>query len=478
MTSRAARRPAHMTAADPRRRALLVLCLGFFMIVLDATVVNVALPAIQDDLGFAQADLAWVVNAYLVAFGGLLLLAGRLGDLIGRRTVFVAGLVLFTAASAACGLASSAEALVAARFLQGAGGALTSAVVLGLIVTMYPEPREQAAAIGVYGFVASGGGAVGLLVGGVLTEAISWHWIFYVNVPIGIATIVAARRVVPRDAGLGLRAGADAPGAVLVTAALMLGVVAIAETHLAAGAASAVLLAAFLRRQARAATPLVPLSLFRNRTLAAANVVQVLAVPGMFGMFFLGALYLQRVLGFDALEVGLAFLPVTVAMGWISVRWSAPLAERFGALRLMVTGLALIVAGLVVFARVPVDGAYWPDVLPVMLLLGAGAGLAFPPMAGLAMHGVAPDQAGLASGVVNTGAQVGGALGLAVLATAATARTEALGGPLAEALTSGYRLAFVLAAVLVAASIAVALALLRPREAACPGPSHAVGAEA
>jgi EmrB/QacA subfamily drug resistance transporter len=465
-----------MTAApDHRWTALHVLCTGMLMIVLDATVVNVALPAIQDDLAFSTAGLAWVVNAYLIAFGGLLLLAGRLGDLIGRRTVFLAGLAVFSAASLACGLAQSAEALVVARFVQGAGGALTSAVILGMVVTMFPEPREQARAIGVFAFVASAGGAVGLLAGGVLTQLITWHWIFLVNVPIGIATGLAARRLVPDDRGLGLAQGADVPGAVLVTAALMLGVYTIVEpaatdgwgaaSTLGLGALALALLAAFLGRQATARRPLMPLRLLRSANLTGANVVQVLAVAGMFGMFFLGALYLQRVLGYDALQTGLAFLPVTVVMGTLSVRYTERLVMRFGARPMVLSGLVLFLAGLALFTRAPVDGAYVEHVLPVMVLLGTGAGLCFPSLMTLAMSGVEPADAGLASGLVNTAAQVGGALGLAVLATLSTGRADdlaAAGTARLEALTSGYHLAFWVGAGLVLAAIAVAVTVLRP----------------
>jgi EmrB/QacA subfamily drug resistance transporter len=462
------------TTADNRWKALVVLCVGFFMIVLDATVVNVALPSIQDDLGFSQSTLAWVVNAYLIAFGGLLLLAGRLGDLAGRRRVFLAGIGVFTAASVLCGLAQSQEVLIAARFVQGVGGALSSAVVLGMVVTMFPEPREQAKAIGVYGFVASGGGSVGLLAGGLLTQAINWHWIFFVNVPIGIATAVLARRLVPADAGLGLREGADARGAVLVTASLMLGVYTIvgAADHgwtsartLALGAVAVALLVAFVARQHRIADPLVPLRIFGSRNLSGANAVTVLSVSGMFGMFFVGALYLQRVLGYDAVEVGLAFLPATVVMGTLSVRYSARLAARFGARGTLVPGLILIVAGLALFGRMPVDGSFAADVLPAMVLLGAGAGTAFPALMSLAMSGVPLSDSGLASGLVNTAQQVGGALGLAVLATLSASRTDGLlagGASPAAALVDGYRLALVVAAVLVAAAVAVAVAVLRP----------------
>jgi EmrB/QacA subfamily drug resistance transporter len=445
-------------------------------------VVNVALPSIQDDLGFSQSSLAWVVNAYLIAFGGLLLLAGRLGDLVGRRTVFLAGLALFTAASLLCGLAQSQGMLVGARFLQGIGGAMTSAVILGMIVTMFPQPREQAKAIGVYAFVASAGGTVGLLAGGVLTQSINWHWIFFVNIPIGLVTAVLATRLLDRDVGVGLGRGADVPGAVLITGALMLGVYTIVEPAaedgwsagrtLAFGAAAVALLAAFVAREATARTPLIALRIFRSRNVTGANLVQVLSVAGMFGMFFLGSLYLERILGYDALEIGLAFAPVTVVMGTLSVRYSERLIMRFGARTLLFPGLGLIAAGLALFGRAPVDGDYVRDVLPVMVLLGTGAGTCFPALMTLAMSGATPSDAGLASGLVNTTAQVGGALGLAVLATLSSSRSDALargGDSAAAALTGGYHLAFWIAAALVGAAIVVALWVLEPAsKAAAP----------
>jgi EmrB/QacA subfamily drug resistance transporter len=467
--------PTEMTTDRNRWAALYVLCIGALMIVLDATVVNVALPSIQDDLGFSASSLAWVVNAYLIAFGGLLLLAGRIGDLIGRRTVFLAGLGLFSVASLACGLATSEAMLVAARFVQGIGGALTAAVILGMIVTMFPDPREQAKAIGVYAFVASAGGAVGLLAGGVLTQLISWHWIFFVNVPIGIPTALLALRLIERDAGLGLRSGADVPGATLITAALMTGVYTIvgpaAESGwtsgrtLGLGAVALALLAGFVARQKTAANPLMPLRIFRSRNVSGANLVQVLSVAGMFGVFFLGALYVQRILRYDALETGLAFLPVSVVMGTLSVRYAEPLTTRFGAHRLVVAGLTLIGIALLLFAQAPVDGKYVTNVFPAMVLMGTGAGLAFPPLMGLAMSGATPQDAGLASGLINTTAQVGGALGLAVLATLSATHSGDLargGTPPAEALTGGYHLAFYIAAALVLGAIAVAVAVLAP----------------
>ena len=444
------------------------------MIILDQTVVNVALPSIQRDLGFTQSGLAWVVNAYLIAFGGLLLLAGRLGDLIGRKRVFVSGLVVFTLASLLCGAAQDASWLVAARFVQGAGGAMTSAVILGTIVTLFSEGRERARAIGVYSFVSAAGGAVGLLAGGLLTQSVSWHWIFFVNLPVGVVATVLAVRLLEADEGIGLGAGADLPGAALVTSALMLGVytiVAAADHGWASGrtllsaTVALALLAGFVVREATAANPLLPLRVFRSRNVTGANLVQVLMVAGLFGMFFLGALYLQRVLGYDALQVGLAFLPVALAIGTLSLGYSERLTTRFGARAVLLPGLALIAAGLALFSRVPVEGTYVVDILPSMLLLGVGGGISFPALMTLAMSGASERDSGLASGLVNTTAQVGGAFGLAVLATLAAARTDALlgaGASEAEALTAGFGLAFVAAAVLAAVAFVLAATVLRP----------------
>jgi EmrB/QacA subfamily drug resistance transporter len=471
--------PGVREAGDRARwLALYVLCTGMLMIVLDVTIVNVALPSIQSDLHFSTSSLAWVVNAYLIAFGGLLLLAGRLGDLVGRRRVFLAGIGVFTGASLLCGAAQAGWWLVAARFIQGVGGAMTSAVILGMIVTMFPEPREQAKAIGVFAFVASAGGSVGLLAGGVLTQAINWHWIFFVNLPIGIATALVARRLLADERGIGLRAGADVPGAVLITSALMLGTYTIvgpaakhgwgaASTLLLAGASDA-LLVAFLVREARAASPLVPLRIFRSRPVAAANAIQILSVAGMFGMFFLGALYLRRVLGYDALQIGLAFLPVTIAMGTLSIRYSERLFTRFGARTTLTAGLSLVLAGLALFALAPVHASYVTQIAPSMLLLGLGAGTAFPSLMNVAMTGATPEDAGLASGLVNTTAQVGGALGLAVLATLSTSHSnhlKATGHSTASALTSGYHLAFWVASALVGCALVVVLAAIEPRRA-------------
>ena len=469
--------PTSSSTATSRWPALYVLCAGMLMIVLDQTVVNVALPSIQNDLGFTQSGLAWVVNAYLIAFAGLLLLAGRLGDLVGRKRVLLSGLILFTAASLLCAVSISQEMLVVARFIQGVGGALASGLVLGMIVTMFPEARERAKALGVFSFVAAAGGSIGLLAGGFLTQAINWHWIFFINLPIGIAAVILVTRLIESDPGLGLSEGADAAGAVFVTAALMLGVYTIVSISdaghdstwsLVLGGIALTLLVSFVVRQATAANPLLPLSIFRSRNVSGANLIQVLWIAGLFGMFFLGTLYLQRVLGYDPLQIGLAFMPLAITIGGLSVDYAARVITRFGARSVLLVGLVLVLAGLLLLTRAPIDGQYLTDVLPVMLLIGLGAGVAFPALMTLAMSGATSSDAGLASGLVNTTAQVGGALGLAVLATLASARTEALlaaGASMPAALTGGYHLAFAVSAGLVVAAIVVAALVLRPAPA-------------
>ena len=461
-----------MTTNSSRWAALYVLCAGALMIVLDATIVNVALPSIQDDLGFSPSNLAWVVNAYLIAFGGLLLLAGRMGDLIGPRRVFLIGLAVFTVASLLCAVAQTQAMLIAARFVQGAGGALTSAVILGMIVTMFPTPREQAKALGVYAFVASAGGSIGLLSGGVLTDLISWHWIFFINLPIGVVTGLLALRFVESRPGVGLAAGADLPGAALLTAGLMLGVYAILTHAFALGAVAVALVAAFVVRQARVANPLMPLRLFRSRTVTGANLVMAMLVVGMFGLFFLGALYLQRILGYEPLEVGLAFLPSTIVMGIVSLRLSQPLIMRYGPRDTLIPALVATAAGMLLFARTPVDGSFVVDVLPSTLLIGLGAGLATPALMTLAMSGATPEDAGLASGLVNTTVQVGGAVGLAVLATLASGRTG--GATDAAAINAGYHLAYLVGAGALVVAVGVAVVLLRPaRPASAAAPAYA-----
>jgi EmrB/QacA subfamily drug resistance transporter len=467
------------TATDRSRWvALVVLCAGMLMIILDQTIVNVALPTIQSDLGFSQSSLAWVINAYLIALGGLLLLAGRMGDLLGRKRVFLAGLALFTLASLLCGISQTEAMLIGARFVQGVGAAMASAVILGMIVTMFPQPREQAMAIGIYSFVASAGASIGLLAGGLITQAINWHWIFFVNLPIGVAAAVLAVRLLEDDRGLGLGEGADVVGATLVTASLMLGVYTIVGTvdhgwgsahTLGFGAAAVALLAGFVARQATASRPLVPLRIFRSRNVSGANVVQALMVAGMFGMFFMGTLYLQRVLGYDAVQTGAAFLPVSVGIGVLSLGFSARLITRLGARAVLLPGLVAIVAGLVLLTGAPVGGNYVTDLLPALVLLGVGAGIAFPALVTLAMSGATPADSGLASGLVNTTQQVGGALGLAVLATLSTSRSNHLladGDSAASALTGGYHLAFAIGAGLVIAAIVVAALVLRSERVA------------
>ncbi|MGI8429546.1 MAG: DHA2 family efflux MFS transporter permease subunit [Solirubrobacteraceae bacterium] len=461
-------------STDNRTRwvALIVLCLGSLMIVLDSTIVNVALPSIKRDLAFSQTSLAWVVNGYLLTFGGFLLLGGRLGDLFGQRRLFLSGILLFTLASLACGSAAAQGVLVAARVIQGFGGAVVSAVALSLMMSLFVEPADRAKAMGVFGFVAAGGGTLGVLLGGILTDALNWHWIFLVNVPIGIGVGVAALRVLPAATG---PAGGrlDVAGAVTVTAALMLAVYAIVNGNQAGWtsgqtlgllAAAAVLLAGFLALESRVASPLMPLGLFRLRNLATANVAGVLWAGAMFAWFFLSALYLQLVLGYSPLQVGLAFLPANLIMGAFSLGISAKLVMRFGIKRPLVTGLLLAGAGLALFARAPVGGHFAADVLPSMILLGFGAGIAFNPILLAAMGDVEQRDAGLASGIVNTSFMMGGALGLAILASLAASRTGHLiasGRSQVGALDGGYHVAFVVGALFATLAALLAAVLLR-----------------
>ncbi|MFI6535980.1 MFS transporter [Nonomuraea sp. NPDC050547] len=442
-----------------RRLALIVLCAMQLMIILDGTIVTVALPTIQDQLGFTQPGLAWVMNAYLIAFAGLLLLAGRLGDLLGVKRVFIAGVAVFTLASLLCGLAESSALLIAGRTLQGVGAALASAVILGMIVKLFPAPAEQAKAMAIYSFTAAGGGAIGLLAGGVITQTIGWHWAFLVNVPIGALALVLATRLFAADRGPGLGRGADILGAALVTAGLSLGIAAIVTTTILYGLAAAALLVAFVIRQARAAQPLVPLRVFGNRTLSGANLATILLFAAGFGFQFLTALYLQRVLGFDSLQTGLAFLPGPLVIGVISLFAAAPLTARFGVRTVLLTGLSAIAVALILLSRAPVDGDYLVEIMPVLALMGLGMGLAIPALIMRAMSGARPADAGLASGLTNTAQQVGAALGTAVIATMATLRTDTLIGQGVATVTAerdGYSLAFLIAAGFVVAAIAVA----------------------
>jgi EmrB/QacA subfamily drug resistance transporter len=465
---------------DSRTRwfALLVLCLGDLMIVLDVTIVGVALPSIREDLGFSEASLAWVVNAYLITFGGFLLLGGRLGDLFGHRRLFLLGIVLFTLASLACGLASSQEFLVGARAVQGLGGAVVSAVALSLMMTLFTEPAERAKAMGVFGFVAAGGGSIGVLLGGVLTDLLNWHWIFLVNLPVGVMVVALSLVLIPAARGAAGAGSLDVAGAVTVTASLMIAVYAIVngnEEGWTSGqttgllAAAAALLALFLGIEARVRSPLVPLGLFRLRNVSTANVVGILWAAAMFAWFFLSALYLQLVLDYSPLQVGLAFLPGNLIMAVFSVGLSAKLVMRFGIRLPLAVGLMLAGIGLLLFARAPVDGNFTVDVLPSMILLGIGAGMAFNPVLLAAMSDVAPSESGLASGVVNTSFMMGGALGLAVLASLAASRTDSLlasgDGPLA-ALTGGYHAAFLVGAVFAIGAAVIGAVFLRTGQAA------------
>jgi EmrB/QacA subfamily drug resistance transporter len=460
---------------DSRTRwfALVVLCLGSLMIVLDVTIVNVALPSIREDLDFTETSLAWVVNAYLLTYGGFLLLGGRLGDLYGHRRLFLAGITLFTVASLACGLSTTQGMLVAARAVQGIGGATASAVALSLMMTLFTEPAERAKAMGVFGFVAAGGGSIGVLLGGILTDSLDWHWIFLVNLPIGVLVYALSLRLLPAAPGMEGTGQLDVAGAITVTSSLMLAVYAIVNANqegwtsgqtLGLLGAALALMVTFLAIEARVRAPLMPLGLFKLRNLATANVVGVFWAAAMFAWFFLSALYLQLVLGYSPLQVGLAFLPSNLIMGAFSIGLSAKLVMRFGIRKPLATGLLLAAAGLVLFARAPVDGNFVVDVLPSMILLGFGAGMAFNPVLLAAMSDVEPSESGLASGIVNTAFMMGGALGLAVLASLAAHRTANLradgDGPLV-ALNSGYHISFLIGAVFALAAATIGAVVLR-----------------
>jgi EmrB/QacA subfamily drug resistance transporter len=471
---REAQAPERQRRSERRRwLALAVLCLGQLMMVLDATIVNVALPSIQHELHFSQGNLTWVMNGYLITFGGFLLLAGRMGDLVGRKKVFLAGLVMFTAASVLCGVAGDQTVLIAARLLQGIGGAVASAVILAIIVTEFPKRAEQAKAMGLYAFVSAGGGSIGLLAGGVLTQSLDWHWIFFVNVPIGVLAFLLGWALIEENKGIGLAGGVDVLGSILITLATMLGAFAIVKSTdfglfsartLAAGGGSLALLGAFLALEARLANPIMPLRILRLRMLMGSSLVRGLLITGMFSAFFLGSLYLERVLGYNAIDTGLAFLPLTLSIGLMSVGISAKAVERFGNVRTLTAGLAGIASGLLLLATAGVHAGYLPLLFIAFLLLGFGAGASFLPLLTIGMSDAPPRDAGLASGIVNVSVQLFGAIGLATLGTIATDHAKTLtasGHPLTSALTGGYHLAYIVAAACVTLGILASFLLLR-----------------
>jgi EmrB/QacA subfamily drug resistance transporter len=472
--------PRGDSSSRERRRwiALAVLCLGQLMMVLDATIVNVALPSIQHDLHFSQGNLTWVMNGYLITFGGFLLLSGRLGDLVGRKRVFLTGLVMFTAASILCGFAGSQATLIAARLFQGIGGAVASSVILAIIVTEFPRAAEQAKAMGLYAFVSAGGGSIGLLAGGALTQSLDWHWIFFVNVPIGIVTFLLGSALIRENEGLGLAGGVDVIGSLLITLATMLGAFAIVKSTefgllsartLGAGGASLALLGAFLALESRIANPIMPLRVLRLRMLMGSSLVRGLLITGMFSAFFLGSLYLERVLGYNAIDTGLAFMPLTIAIAVMSLGISARAVGRFGAVRTLGTGLLSIIAGLLLLATQGVHAGYFPGLFFAFLFLGLGAGASFLPLLTIGMSDAPARDAGLASGIVNVSVQLFGAIGLASLGTIATDHAKALsagGHSLSAALTGGYHLAYLVAAACVGVGIVASFLLLRPPTAA------------
>ena len=479
--------PAPAPQSDRRRwTALVVVCMAQLMIVLDVTIVNVALPSIQHQLHFTQANLTWVVNAFLVTFGSLLLLAGRLGDLTGRKRVFLAGLVVFTAASLACGLAPSQGALIAARFVQGVGAAAQASVILAIIITEFPEAAERARAMSAYVFVSVAGGSLGLLAGGVLTQALSWHWVFFVNLPIGAVTFLLGRMLIRSDRGLGLAHGIDWLGSLLVTASLMSAIYAIVETAthgwgsaqvLGFGGLAALLMASFVTLETRIKNPIMPLRILRLRGLTSASLVRGFLVTGMYSTFFLGTLYLEHVRHYSALATGAAFLPWTITVAILSQGFTSRLVRRFGSLPVLMAGMASAVAGLLVFATAGPQTAFFPTILVACFAIGFGIGNAFMPLLTIAMADVPAADAGLGSGITNVSQQVSGALGLAVLSTLAANHTKALlvaHHGLTASLIGGYHLGFLAGAAVIAGGIALAPVLLRSSR---PGTDLAVAEE-
>ena len=448
--------------------ALVVVCLAMFMTALDSSIVNVALPAIQRDLHFGASGLTWVVTAFLISFGSFLLMAGRLGDLIGRRKVFLTGIVVFTVSSMMCGIAQTQTELIVGRFFQGIGGAFSSSVIIAIVITEFPDPAERARAMSAYIFVAVGGGSIGLLVGGILTQALDWHWIFFINVPIGVFTFIFGRILIDENIGLGIRTGVDVVGSVLITVSLMIGIYAIStatQYHwlsphtLGFVGASVVLLIAFFVYESRVANPIMPLRIFRIPTLTRSSIIRGMLATGMFTTFFLGALYLEGVLHYTPVQTGLAFLPMSISMGILSAGITARLVTRYGDKRVLIPGMVAGTIGLLWLTQLGTTTSYVSVMLPAFLLIGIGAGTAFAPLLSIAMADVPVADAGLGSGIVNVSMQMASALGLALLSVIATGRTHALeaaGHPAASAMTDGYRLAFLISAILVAAGTVVA----------------------
>jgi EmrB/QacA subfamily drug resistance transporter len=481
-TGQSAEEIAAKEAKQQRRRwiALVVLCLGQLMMVLDATIVNVALPSIQHDLHFTQSNLTWVINGYLITFGGVLLLAGRMGDLVGRKKVFLAGLTLFTIASILCGAATSQATLIAARLLQGVGGGVASSVILAIIVTEFPQRVEQTRAMGLYAFVSAGGGSIGLLAGGALTQSLSWHWIFFVNVPIGAAAVVLGSMLIAENEGIGLAGGVDVLGSILITLSTMLGAFAIVKSTeygllsartLGVGGASLALLAGFLTLEGRISNPIMPLRVLRLRMLMGSSLVRGLLVTGMFSAFFLGSLYLEHVLGYDAIQTGLAFMPLTVAIAVMSLGVTARLVDVLGPVRVLTGGLSGIVVGLLLLADQGLHASYFPGLFFSFLALGLGAGASFLPLLTIGMSDAPARDAGLASGIINVSVQLFGAIGLATLGTIATDHAKSLsasGESITRALTGGYHLAYIVAAICVVGGILAAQLILRPPVARQP----------
>jgi EmrB/QacA subfamily drug resistance transporter len=472
--------PMSQTANRRRWIALVVVCLAMMMNALDGSIVNVALPAIQRDLLFSQSNLTWVIDAYLISFGSFLLMAGRLGDLIGRKKVFLSGVTLFTLASIMCGLATSQAMLIAGRFIQGIGGAFSSSVIIAILVTEFPDKAERAKAMSAYIFVAVGGGSIGLLLGGILTQTINWHWIFFINVPIGVVTVIAGRMLIDENVGLGIRNGVDVLGSILITVSLMIGIYAVvtATTYgwgsahtLIFGGIAVVLFSSFLILESNLKNPIMPLRIFKIRSLTSSSIVRAFLATGMYAVFFLGALYLEHVLDYTPLKTGLAFLPLSLVVGALSAGITANLVNRFGALKVLMPGMLCACAGLVLMALAGPHANYATSLLPAFILFGLGAGSAFIPLLTIAMAEIPTEDAGLGSGIVNVSMQMSAAIGLAVLGTLATNKTHSLiatGHPPVASLLSGYHFAFVIAAVFVGIGTVAAPFLLRGLHAAPP----------